>query len=510
MSGLYGGKGYFYQAIATVIHSIGEMDWSEVVMEPDNKRDKIDVVWHYSNGESKIAQIKSSKNVFTKPMILKVLSDLYNNSIGLQKIREYNLTLIGAFDQRANDLANKFIDKSVRVEDLGEYKELISIKDKISISKENDNYDFEGRIKLRLIEQSYEQFKYEDRNITAHSKELTYMFQSACANKKPITIEKFRNWIKPHQKLEYLEIDELLELSLRKVENFLNHFEKENFVSTKKTIQELIDVLNNKLDSTRYDSKLVNRGIRIKDGICLFVEHKEAVEYYKTHPQQNMIVIPRGARRILEILPIINEAYNEAVNQSNGIQGYTLKNIQEKYYNELNLFALETYLLELDSGNRQVRYIFEQLERYLTCGQIDIKVSYKERIQSIKNLIDTKGFVISRAAEPFRKDLLFTDGKFTFIEAIRVTDTLRKQRKENPSTIQLAIPGGANYLKVIIEIPLKIKDDMPVSQHPYSEDTLQEQSIIVFYKKLKEELNVKNYPYLNDKEEKNFSVLNVW
>lgn len=510
MSGLDGGRGYFYQAIATVIHSIGESDWTDVTMEPDQDLNKIDVIWRYINGESKITQIKSSKNVFTKPMILKVLSDLYNDSNGLQGIREYNLTLIGAFDARGNNLANKIIDKSVTEEDFGEYKELISIKDKISISKENDNYDFEERIKLRLIEQSYEQYKYEDRNITAHSNALITMFLKACSKKETISAEVFRDWIKPLQKLEYLEIDELLELSLGKVENFLNHFEKENYLSTKKTIQELIDVLKNKLDTTRYDSKLVDRGIRIKDGICSFVEHKEAVEYYKTHPQQNMIVIPRGARRILEILPIINEAYNEAGNQSAGIQGYTLQNIQEKYYNELNLFALQTYLLELDSGNRQVRYVFEQLERYLTCGQIDLKVLYKERIQSIKNLIVTKGFFISRAAEPFRKDLLFTDGKFTFIEAIRVTDTLRKQRKENPSTIQLAIPGGANYLNVIIEIPLKIEDDMPESQYPYSEDTLQEQSIIKFYKKLKDALDVKNYPYLDDKEEKNFSVLNVW
>ncbi|MED2737350.1 hypothetical protein [Bacillus toyonensis] len=380
MSGLYGGKGYFYQAIATVIHSIGEMDWTEVVMEPDNNRDKIDVVWHYSNGECKIAQIKSSKNSFAKPMILKVLSDLYNDSKGIQGIREYNLTLIGVFEQRASDFVNKIIERTVTEEDFGKYTELFHIKDKISISKENDSYDFEERIKLRLIEQSYEQYKYEDRVVTAHSNSLIPKFLWACAKKKTITIKEFREWIEPLQKSE--------------------------------------DIVSNELE-------------------------------------------------------------------------------------------LKNYLKKLDTDS-QVSYVFEQLGHYLACEGSDLKMLYKERIQSIKDLIEDGIIITDSEATSFKQDLLFTDGEFTLIEPARVMETLMEQRNENPSTIQLAIIGGPNYLNEILEIPLKIEDDSFESQYPFSEDTLKEQSIITFYEELKITLNVKNYPYLDDRKQYNMAVLQVW
>lgn len=322
MSGLYGGKGYFYQAIATVIHSIGKMDWTEVVMEPDNNRDKIDVVWHYSNGECKIAQIKSSKNSFTKPMILKVLSDLYNDSKGIQGIREYNLTLIGVFEQRASDFVNKIIERNVTEEDFGKYTELFHIKDKISISKENDSYDFEERIKLRLIEQSYEQYKYEDRVVTAHSNSLIPKFLRACANQKPITIEKFREWIVPFQELEYpdsnelelknylkkLDTDSQVNYALEQLEHYIACEESDLKMAYKKRVQCIKRFIDDKTIVFDRNSGFFQKDLLFIDGKFYFIYPEHAMEILQTQRDKNHTtmqrVIPLGANFLAKILEI--------------------------------------------------------------------------------------------------------------------------------------------------------------------------------------------------------------
>ena len=64
MGGQHSLRGYLVQSLITVIDSLVDKDWDSVTVEPNKESEKVDIRWLYSNGEKKVAQVKSSINNF--------------------------------------------------------------------------------------------------------------------------------------------------------------------------------------------------------------------------------------------------------------------------------------------------------------------------------------------------------------------------------------------------------------------------------------------------------------
>jgi hypothetical protein len=151
MGGKEGSKGYLYQAIACVLGSIKEDNWSKVHMEPSTSEDKVDIAFEYEDGGYKVIQVKSSINNFTTGDIFnwfkKLIMDVPNAT-------EYSLILIGTCSnetKREMNCINKFRDikkdkATIKVIDNLDCV-IEKVKDKLSIQLYNDDINsFEASI----------------------------------------------------------------------------------------------------------------------------------------------------------------------------------------------------------------------------------------------------------------------------------------------------------------------------------------------------------------------------
>jgi hypothetical protein len=66
MSGQHAIRGFVYQTIASVLHSLVDTDWEYLTIEPSTPEEKVDMLWQDGTGFRKGQQVKSSINNFTK------------------------------------------------------------------------------------------------------------------------------------------------------------------------------------------------------------------------------------------------------------------------------------------------------------------------------------------------------------------------------------------------------------------------------------------------------------
>jgi hypothetical protein len=92
MSGQAAIRGFTYQTIISVIHSLTDDDWEFVQVEPDTSNDKVDILWETADDQTRCQQVKSSIRNFSKTDVIawleKMIADVPSAS-------QYELTLIG-------------------------------------------------------------------------------------------------------------------------------------------------------------------------------------------------------------------------------------------------------------------------------------------------------------------------------------------------------------------------------------------------------------------------------
>ncbi|MCM3411242.1 hypothetical protein [Metabacillus litoralis] len=151
MGGKEGSRGYLYQSIVTVIGSLLDDSWKYVQVEPETAKDKVDILWKYADGTSKVVQVKSSQNNIEKSQIIKWIEDLTND---VETANKYELLLIG----NVSDSTSKFISKINRLSNIDksddDYKILQNLNShlsKICVTLENFNLEsLESRIQVNL------------------------------------------------------------------------------------------------------------------------------------------------------------------------------------------------------------------------------------------------------------------------------------------------------------------------------------------------------------------------
>jgi len=91
MSGSDSIRGYLVQTMVLILDALqDEKPWSEVSLEPNHESEKVDIKWIFSN-HTKVVQVKSSINIFSKSAVEKWCSDLRKST----KADDYELVLVG-------------------------------------------------------------------------------------------------------------------------------------------------------------------------------------------------------------------------------------------------------------------------------------------------------------------------------------------------------------------------------------------------------------------------------
>lgn len=93
MSGNHSIRGYLVQTLITVLDSLENIsDISAVTLEPLEESEKVDILWEYKNGTTKVTQVKSTKNTFRYNDVKKWCSELEEGS---PNSSQYELILVG-------------------------------------------------------------------------------------------------------------------------------------------------------------------------------------------------------------------------------------------------------------------------------------------------------------------------------------------------------------------------------------------------------------------------------
>lgn len=195
MSGLDGIRGYLLQTLVSLLESFQDQEWDEVHLEPNTKKDKIDVIW-YQNGKAIIGtQIKSSINSFSK----RDISDWLRNLIGDFSCEKYSLILLGGFE----DGTLKFIRK---INENGEFSkqemELVNGIDQLiqERSLEIKRINFDGdiseysdvyiKVQHNVIKYLTPDFEVSHRIVKSLTKELIAEFTLLSAQSRKILTRK--------------------------------------------------------------------------------------------------------------------------------------------------------------------------------------------------------------------------------------------------------------------------------------------------------------------------------
>ncbi len=131
--GQFGTRGYLYQATVCLLDSLMNEEWDYVVVEPDSKNEKVDVLWQNNGKIIKAMQVKSSKNSFKKWQINRWICDLVEDSIDAEV---FEVVLVG----ECNLDAKKFVDA-------------VNANQESALDKRLENY--KGKIIVKLIEYNY-------------------------------------------------------------------------------------------------------------------------------------------------------------------------------------------------------------------------------------------------------------------------------------------------------------------------------------------------------------------
>ncbi len=132
--GQFGTRGYLYQATVCLLDSLMNAEWDYVVVEPNSKNEKVDILWKNNGKIIKAMQVKSSINLFKKWQINKWICDLVEDSIDAEV---FEVVLVG----ECNLDAKKFVDA-------------INANQENVFDKRLENY--KGKIKVKLIEYNYD------------------------------------------------------------------------------------------------------------------------------------------------------------------------------------------------------------------------------------------------------------------------------------------------------------------------------------------------------------------
>lgn len=109
MGGNAGIRGYIIQTIICMLDALeNDNEWTSVTLEPLDESEKVDIRWKYSNGITKLTQVKSSQNLIRHSSAKKWSEELESHS---PNASEYELLLIGSAD-----------DKLLKREDIGKVK----------------------------------------------------------------------------------------------------------------------------------------------------------------------------------------------------------------------------------------------------------------------------------------------------------------------------------------------------------------------------------------------------
>ncbi|MEQ8712054.1 MAG: hypothetical protein RIC80_03505 [Cyclobacteriaceae bacterium] len=107
MSGNHSIRGYVVQTLMTILDSFTDNNqWLSVTLEPVDESEKVDILWEFKDGISKVSQVKSTMNTFSYSNVLKWCSELENTS---PSANSYELILIGHCQQKV--LQNSTIGK---------------------------------------------------------------------------------------------------------------------------------------------------------------------------------------------------------------------------------------------------------------------------------------------------------------------------------------------------------------------------------------------------------------
>lgn len=102
MNGQYAIKGYLFQSLVALLDSF-ELNWETVCVEPNDESEKVDIRWTYHNGEKKVVQVKSSKNLISLPSVKQWANELKNKT---SNAKEYELILVGAVADNVHKIKN--------------------------------------------------------------------------------------------------------------------------------------------------------------------------------------------------------------------------------------------------------------------------------------------------------------------------------------------------------------------------------------------------------------------
>lgn len=112
MGGNAGIRGYLIQTIICVLDTLEtDHQWVSVTLEPLDESEKVDIRWRYSDGKTKLCQVKSSQNIIRYTAAKKWCEELENYS---PSTFDYELIIIGNVDEKllkANDIGKVKIGK---------------------------------------------------------------------------------------------------------------------------------------------------------------------------------------------------------------------------------------------------------------------------------------------------------------------------------------------------------------------------------------------------------------
>ena len=131
MGGQDGNRGYYFQAVVSILDACTNEEWEKISVEYTTSDDKVDIaLLNDSNGVTRATQVKSSINQFSVANIVKWLKELTNDVVA----ERYELILIGNCNKSANTFiksiekyyANKMDEESKK--SLSGYTELLDGK----------------------------------------------------------------------------------------------------------------------------------------------------------------------------------------------------------------------------------------------------------------------------------------------------------------------------------------------------------------------------------------------
>lgn len=145
MSGNDGIRGYYYQILATLLDSVEDESWENVIIEPVTNEDKVDIKWEYTN-LIRVVQVKSSINNFTKSLIedwiYKLVLDAQNSYKLIGLPINYTLFLIGTTDHSAETWISNLRNNKLNIDGSDKLKEIKSELNHINVKKQS--FDMAG------------------------------------------------------------------------------------------------------------------------------------------------------------------------------------------------------------------------------------------------------------------------------------------------------------------------------------------------------------------------------